>query len=97
MIERDSGTLLLTTGGSSSDPLAGPSEMATVAVGSAALRAWVLKLHQATAGSGVYAAHIPIFAWIGTGGPETQADTIAARYLDIYTNRVGAEHPYAAS
>jgi NAD(P)-dependent dehydrogenase (short-subunit alcohol dehydrogenase family) len=97
MIERDSGTLLLTTGGSSSDPLAGPSEMATVAVGSAALRAWVLKLHQATAGSGVYASHIPIFAWIGTGGPETQADTIAARYLDIYTNRVGAEHPYAAS
>jgi NAD(P)-dependent dehydrogenase (short-subunit alcohol dehydrogenase family) len=97
MIERDSGTLLFTTGGSSRDPLAGPPEMATVAVGSAALRAWVLKLHQATADSGVYAAHIPIFAWIGTGGPETQADTIAARYWDIYTNRVGAEHPSAAS
>jgi NADP-dependent 3-hydroxy acid dehydrogenase YdfG len=97
MIQRDSGTLLFTTGGSSMDPLVGTPEMGTVAIASAALRAWVLKLHQVTAGSGVYAAHIPIFAWIGAGGPETQADTIAARYWDIYSKRDGAEHPYAAS
>lgn len=97
MTERGSGTLLYTTGGSSTDPLAAPPEFATVAVAGAALRAWVLKLHQATAGTGVYAAHVPIFAWIGTGGPETQADTIAAHYWDIYTKRDGAEHTYAAA
>ena len=96
MIERDTGTLIFTTGGSSMDPVAGPPEMATVAIGSAALRAWVLRLHQVTAGSGVYAAHVPIFAWIGAGGPETQADTIAEHYWRIYTKRDGAEHPYAA-
>ncbi|EXG82069.1 SDR family NAD(P)-dependent oxidoreductase [Cryptosporangium arvum] len=97
MIERDSGTLLFTTGGSSVDPLAAPPEFATVAVGAAALRTWTLKLHQATAGTGVYAAHVPIFAWIGAGGPETQADAIAQHYWDIYTKRDGAEHPYAAA
>lgn len=97
MIERDAGTLLFTTGGSSMDPLAAPAEFGAVAVATAALRAWVLKLHQATAGTGVYAAHVPIFAWIGTGGPETHADTIAQRYWDIYTKRDGAEHPYAAA
>ncbi|WP_203720493.1 hypothetical protein [Paractinoplanes brasiliensis] len=49
-----------------------------------------------TAGSGVYAAHVPIFAWTGAGGPDTQADTIAQHYWDIHTKRDGAEHPYAA-
>jgi NADP-dependent 3-hydroxy acid dehydrogenase YdfG len=97
MIERDSGTLIFTTGGSSLDPVVGPPEFATVAIGSAALRAWVLKLHQVTAGSGVYAAHVPIFAGIGAGGPETQADTIAEHYWDIYTKRDGAVHVYTAT
>lgn len=97
MIERDAGTLLFTTGGSSTDPLAAPPEFGTISVGGAALRAWVLKLHQATAGTGVYAAHVPIFAWIGAGGPDTHPDTIAQRYWDIYTKRADAEHPYAAA
>ncbi|MFI0449213.1 SDR family NAD(P)-dependent oxidoreductase [Actinomadura sp. 6N118] len=94
MIERDAGTLLFTTGGSSLDPLAGPPEFGNIAIATAALRAWVLKLNQVLTGTGVYAAHVPIFAWIGSGGPETQADTIAERYWDIYTKRDGAEHPY---
>jgi NADP-dependent 3-hydroxy acid dehydrogenase YdfG len=97
MIERDSGTLLYTTGGSSLDPLAGPPEFCNIAVATSALRAWVLKLNQVVAGTGVYAAHIPIFAWIGAGGSETEADTIAQCYWDIYTKRDGAEHPYYAS
>lgn len=96
MIKRDTGTLLFTTGGSSMDPLAAPPEFGTIAIAGAALRAWVLKLHEATAGTGVYAAHVPIFAWIGAGGPETHPDTIAQRYWDIHTKRDGAEHPYAA-
>ncbi len=97
MIGRDSGTLLFTTGGSSMDPLAGPPEFGNIAIATAALRAWVLKLHQVTAGTGVYAAHVPIFTWIGAGGPETHADTIAERYWDIYTKRDGAEHPYTTA
>ncbi len=96
MIERDAGTLLYTTGGSSMDPLAGPPEFTNIAIGSGALRAWVLKLHQTLAGTGVYAAHVPLSVWIGAGGPETQPDTIAQHYWDIYTKRDGAEHRYAA-
>ncbi|GAA1656114.1 SDR family NAD(P)-dependent oxidoreductase [Actinoplanes couchii] len=96
MIKNDAGTLLFTTGGSSADPLTGPPEFAATAVGSAALRAWVLKLHQTLAGTGVYAAHVPLNVWIGSGGPETQADTIAQHYWDVYTRRDGAEHHYTA-
>lgn len=94
MIERDAGTLLFTTGGSSLDVCASPPEFGNIAVATAALRAYVLKLNQVLTGTGVYAAHVPIFAWIGSGGPETQADTIAELYWDIYTKREGAEHPY---
>ncbi|MDX2683075.1 recombinase family protein [Streptomyces sp. NY05-11A] len=92
---RDAGTLLFTIGGSSVDPLSGTPEFGNIAVAAAALRAYVFKLNQVLAGSGVYAAHVPIFAWIGSGGPpETQADIIAERYWDICTKREGAEHPY---
>jgi hypothetical protein len=91
---RDAGTLLFTTGGSSVDPLTGTPEFGNIAVATAALRAYVLKLNQVLAGTGVYAAHVPIFAWIGSGGPETQADTIAERYWGICTKREGAEQPY---
>jgi hypothetical protein len=41
-------------------------------------------------------ANGPLAVWIGAGGPETQADTIAQVYWDIYTKRDGAEHLYAA-
>lgn len=52
---------------------------------------------QVTAGTGVYAAHVPISTGIGAAGPESQADTIAEHYWDIYTRRDGAEHPYPAA
>jgi NAD(P)-dependent dehydrogenase (short-subunit alcohol dehydrogenase family) len=97
MLANNAGTLLFTTGGSSVDPLTGPVEFAATATGSAALRAWVLKLHQALSGTGVYAAHIPLSVWIGSGGPETHPDTIADHYWTTYTKRDGAEHHYAAS
>jgi NADP-dependent 3-hydroxy acid dehydrogenase YdfG len=96
MIERDSGTILYSTGGTSQDPLAGPAEFTTTTIGSGALRSYALKLHQATADTGVYVAHVPIFAWIGSGGPETQPGTIAQHYWTAYTTRDGAEHPYVA-
>lgn len=94
MIGRDSGTLLFTTGGSSMNPLTGPPEFGNIAIATTALRAYALKLNQVTAGTGVYAAHVPISTWIGAGGPESQADTIAEHYWDIYAKRDGAEHPY---
>ena len=58
------GTLLFTTGGSSLEVLAGPPEFGNIAVATAALRAYVLKLTQVLTGTGVFAAHLPIFAWI---------------------------------
>lgn len=66
MIGRDSGTLLFTTGGSSKNPLAGPPEFGNIAIATAALRAYAMKLNQVTAGTGVYAAHVPISTWIST-------------------------------
>lgn len=96
MIERGSGTILYTTGGTSQDPLAGPAEFTTTTIGSGALRSYALKLHQATADTGVYVAHVPIFAWIGAGGPETQPDTIAQHYWTVHTGHAGPEHPYVA-
>jgi hypothetical protein len=97
MIERGGGTILYTTGGTSKDPLAGPAEFTTTTIGSGAVRSYALKLHQATADTGVYVAHIPIFAWIGTGGPETQPETIAAHYWTAHTTRDGAEQPYVST
>jgi hypothetical protein len=88
------GDPLFTTDGSSLEVLAAPPEFGNVAVATAALRAYVPKLHQVLTGTGVHVAHVPIFAWIGSGGPESQADTIAELYWDIYTKREGAEHPY---
>jgi NAD(P)-dependent dehydrogenase (short-subunit alcohol dehydrogenase family) len=96
MIERRSGTLLFTTGASSVDPSVAPPEFGNIAVAGAALRAWVLTLHQALADKSVYAAHVPLAVWIGSGGPQTQADTIAQHYWDLHTKRDGAEHLYAA-
>ncbi|GAA4425669.1 SDR family NAD(P)-dependent oxidoreductase [Georgenia halophila] len=96
MIERGNGTILYTTGGTSMDPLAGPTEFTTTTIGSGALRSYALKLHQATADTGVYVAHVPIFAWIGSGGPDTQPDTIAEHYWSIHNTRDGAEQPYVA-
>ncbi|MDN5851996.1 MAG: SDR family NAD(P)-dependent oxidoreductase [Actinomycetia bacterium] len=96
MLERGSGTILYTTGGTSKDPLAGPAEFTTPTIGSGALRSYALKLHQETEDTGVYVAHVPIFAWIGNGGPEAQPATIAGHYWAVHTTRDGAEQPYVA-
>ena len=96
MLERESGTILFTTGGTSKDPLAGPAEFTTTTIGSGALRSYALKLHQTTESTGVYVAHVPIFAWIGSGEPETEPDTIAQHYWTAHIKRDGAEQPYVA-
>jgi NADP-dependent 3-hydroxy acid dehydrogenase YdfG len=91
MLERGSGTLLFTTGASSM--LTFP-QMGNIGIGSAGLRNYVLALNAALADQGVYAAHVPLATWIGSGGPETQASTIAEIYWELYTSRDQAERLY---
>jgi len=93
MLKSGSGTLLFTTGGGSVDP---NPMMGNVNAAAAALRNWVLNLHQVVAEKGVYAAHVAISAWIGHGNPEAEPDVIAQAYYDLYTARDRAELHYVA-
>ena len=95
MLAAGTGTLLYTTGGSSVTPT--PVFVSTGMAG-AALRSWVLNLHEALAGRGVYAGHVAIGVWIaGTpgapdGAPLREPDQIARLYWDLHTSRQPAEH-----
>jgi NAD(P)-dependent dehydrogenase (short-subunit alcohol dehydrogenase family) len=95
MTQRGAGTIIFTTGGTSANPGA-MTAFASIAIGAGALRTYALSLHAAVADQGVYVAHVPLSAWIGKGGPETQPDTIAEHYWSLYTGQQGAEHPYVA-
>ena len=44
----------------------------------------------------MYAAHVPLAVYIGSGGQETQPDTIAELYWDLYFSRDQAERLYSA-
>ncbi|MFB6722899.1 SDR family NAD(P)-dependent oxidoreductase [Kribbella sp. NPDC056345] len=93
MREAGAGALLFTTGGGSINP---HPAMGNINAASAALRNWVLNLHQVLDGTGVHAAHIAISAWIGSGPPEAEPDAIAATYWDLYVGRDRAEVNYVA-
>jgi len=93
MIEARSGTLLFTTGGGSVSPI---PPMGNVNAAAAALRNWAINLHGAAAEHDVYAAHIAISAWIGSGAPEAEADAIALTYWQAYTARTEPEYHYVA-
>jgi NADP-dependent 3-hydroxy acid dehydrogenase YdfG len=93
MIERGAGTLLFTTGGGSVTPI---PPLADVNIAAAGLRNWVLNLHGALKPQGVYAAHVAISAWIGSGKPEAEAAVIARRYWELYEARDRAELHYVA-
>jgi NAD(P)-dependent dehydrogenase (short-subunit alcohol dehydrogenase family) len=95
MTGRGSGTIIFTTGGTSANPGMLP-DFASIAIGAGALRTYALSLHAAVAGQGVHVAHVPLSAWLGKGGPQTQPDTIAEHYWSLYTSHEGAEHPYVA-
>ena len=88
MLQRGDGTLLFTTGASSIFQI---PRMGNYSVAGGALRHWLLNLHEALAGTGVYVAHVPIAGLIG---PELDPDTIAQLYWELYTKRDEAEHPY---
>jgi NAD(P)-dependent dehydrogenase (short-subunit alcohol dehydrogenase family) len=93
MLERGRGTLLFTTGASSAVTM---PLMGNVGIAGAGLRNYALALNAALAGRGVYAAHLPLAVYIGSGGPETQPDTIAELYWDLYLSRDQPERLYSA-
>ncbi|MFC5824560.1 SDR family NAD(P)-dependent oxidoreductase [Nonomuraea insulae] len=93
MREAGAGTLLFTTGGGSITP---HPAMGNINAAAAALRNWVLNLHQVLDGTGVHAAHVAISAWIGSGPPEAEPDAIASAYWDLHTARDRAEINYIA-
>lgn len=95
MREAGAGTLLFTTGGGSVNP---NPMLGNVNAAAAALRNWVLNLHNELAGTGVYAAHVAISTWIGDNAPEgfpsATPEQIAPLYWDLYESRDRAEYVF---
>ena len=85
MRKAGAGTLLFTTGGGSVSPV---PAFGNVNAAAAALRNWVINLHNELAGTGVHAAHVAINIWIGDGGPPgfptATPEQIAPLYWDLY-------------
>lgn len=86
MLDRKSGTILVTTGASSVRPERGYPAFAAVGVAMGALRNWALALHAEVAPSGVQVGHVAIGTFIGQSA-ETSADAIAPLYWDLHTER----------
>lgn len=89
MLERGSGTILVTSG-AGSGPLIAP-HVANIQVATGGLRNYLLNLHAALAGTGVYAAHVAIAAFIGQGGPVSQPAAIADAYWRLHHERTEPE------
>jgi hypothetical protein len=77
----DRGSLLFTGGGFALQP---SPEYTTVSVGKAALRAYVLALHEDHRGSGVHASTVTIAGYIGGEDPRFAPEALAAAYLDLH-------------
>jgi NAD(P)-dependent dehydrogenase (short-subunit alcohol dehydrogenase family) len=86
MLERKSGTILVTTGASSVRPDMAYPAFAAPGVAMGALRNWAFALHAEVAPSGVQVGHVAIGTFIGQS-PETSADAIAPLYWDLHTER----------
>ncbi|WP_093465744.1 hypothetical protein [Streptomyces melanosporofaciens] len=65
--------------------------VANVQIATGGMRNWILNLHAALSGTGVYAAHVAIAAYIGQGGHDSQPQTIADAYWRLHTGRTEAE------
>ncbi|WP_405060770.1 SDR family NAD(P)-dependent oxidoreductase [Kribbella sp. NBC_01505] len=89
MLDRGTGTILVTSG-AGSGPLIAP-HVANIQVATAGLRNYLLNLHAALAGTGVYAAHVAIAAFIGQGAPTSQPDAIAEAYWQLHRDRSAPE------
>lgn len=93
MIAAGNGTVLVTTGGGSINPM---PFLGNVNIAAAGLRNWTLNLHNALAERGVYVAHVGITALIGAGHPDAEPDVIAQAYVKLYDERKDAELHHVA-
>lgn len=93
MLERKSGTILVTTGASSVRPEIGYAPFAAAGVAMGALRNWAFALHAEVAPSGVQVGHVAIGTFIGQSA-ETGADAIAPLYWDLHTERDALERVF---
>jgi NADP-dependent 3-hydroxy acid dehydrogenase YdfG len=90
MLEARTGTLLFTAGSGSLSPV---PWYANITPAQAALRNWVLNLHNFVADKGIYVCHVAIEVPIFPARPDAtvHADDIAPAYWDLYTSRDKAE------
>ncbi|MEV6080578.1 SDR family NAD(P)-dependent oxidoreductase [Streptomyces sp. NPDC052069] len=88
MRARGNGTLLLTTGVSSTVPA---PFLANVGMAMAGLRNWAHALHTELAPEGVHVGTVTIARGIVPGGGEADPDVIGARYYTLYQRRDRAE------
>lgn len=93
MIAAKSGTILITTGGGSINPV---PYLANINIASAGLRNWALNLHNVMKEHDVHVTHVAISAWIGGGHPDAAADVIAKVYPELHATRDRAELHYVA-
>lgn len=89
MLKRRSGTILVTSG-AGSGPMVIP-QVANAQIATAGMRNWIINLHTALSGQGVYAAHVAIAAYIGQGRPASEPHVIADTYWRLHTERTDAE------
>ncbi|WP_405806789.1 SDR family NAD(P)-dependent oxidoreductase [Streptomyces sp. NBC_01187] len=88
MLARGDGTLLLTTGVSSTVPA---PFLANVGMAMAGLRNWAHTLHAELKPHGIHAGTVTIASGITPGGGEADPDAIGARYYSMYQQRSPAE------
>ena len=93
MLERKSGTILVTTGASSVRPEVGYPAFAAAGIAMGALRNWALALHAEVAPSGVQVGHVAIGTFIGRDA-ESSADAIAPLYWQLHTERDALERVF---
>lgn len=93
MLERRSGTILVTTGASSVRPEMGYPAFAAAGVAMGALRNWALALHAEVASAGVQVGHVTIGTFIGQSA-ESSADAIAPLYWQLHTERDALERVF---
>jgi len=86
MLEKNTGALLFTTGGSSIHPT---PVMGNVGIAMAGLRNHILNLNTELSDKGIYAGHIGIGVWMQEGSGVQ--DKIAEIWYDMYTKRDRAE------
>ncbi|MGO2048294.1 MAG: SDR family NAD(P)-dependent oxidoreductase [Brachybacterium tyrofermentans] len=89
MLERGRGTILGTSG-AGSGPMVVP-QVANANVANAALRNWLLALHDSVAEQGVHVAHVALGAQIGNGRPASAPESIAELYWSAHVRRDVAE------